>query len=197
MCHCLLITKSLHPKAFCLISGSCVCSFWSRLPLLGTYTQGGEQMKPNCSETTAFSGRIFRKPFSPPFLPERMMAPQGGGALPALKDDSGEGSKHPSFPSAGVGTWPWGALHSASLLASGQLWDSLCSFSWIGIAVCVPPLTPKQLSSLLLINTWLRLATKMAPGSWGKAGVSVEKQVTFSSWNLLVRAGGAFCCVGG
>ena len=64
-------------------------------------------MKPNCSETTAFSGRIFRKPFSPPFLPERMMAPQGGGALPALKDDSGEGSKRPSFPSAGVGTWPW------------------------------------------------------------------------------------------
>lgn len=93
-----MVPKSLHPKAFCLISGSCVCSFWSRLPLLGTHTQGGERMKPNCSETTAFSGRIFRKSFSPPFLPERMMAPQGGGALPALKDDSGRAADAPHFP---------------------------------------------------------------------------------------------------
>lgn len=37
----------------------------------------------------------------------------------------------------------------------------------------------------------------MAFGSWRKAKVNVEEQVTFRSWNLLVRAGGAFCCVGG
>ena len=188
-----MVPKSLHPKAFCLISGSCVCSFWSRLPLLGTHTQGGERMKPNCSETTAFSGRIFRKSFSPPFLPERMMAPQGGGALPVLKDDSGRAADVPRFP-----LQAWAPGPRVLCLPSG-LWAvaGLRSFSWIGRAVCVPPLTPKQLSSPLLINTWLRSATKMAPGSWGKAGVNVEKQVTFSSWNLLVRAGGSFCCVGG
>ncbi|KAK2086367.1 hypothetical protein P7K49_035792 [Saguinus oedipus] len=33
-------------------------------------------MKPNCSETTAFSGRIFQKPSSPPFLPERTIPPK-------------------------------------------------------------------------------------------------------------------------
>ena len=154
-------------------------------------------MKPSCSETTAFSGRIFRKPSSLPFLPETTMALQGGGTLSALKDSSGNDSKLLSFTCPGTGTWPQDALLSALLLASGQFWDSPCSCSWIGRPVCVPSLTLKHLSSLPLINTRLRLATKMVSGSGGKAIVNVEKQVTFSSWNLLVRAGGAFCRVGG
>lgn len=60
---------------------SCVCRFWSKLPLWGTHTQGERRMKPNCSETTAFSGRIFQKPSSPPFLPERTMSPKEMGSF--------------------------------------------------------------------------------------------------------------------
>lgn len=45
-------------------------------------------------------------------------------------------------------------------------------------------LTPNSETSQLSSNTWLRLATRMVSGSWGKAKVSVEKQVTFRSWNL-------------
>lgn len=60
-------------------------------------------MKPNCLETTAFSGRIFQKSSNSPFLPERMMAPQGQGVLLC----PGEGTANAlAFPSPGFGTCP-------------------------------------------------------------------------------------------
>lgn len=64
-------------------------------------------------------------------------------------------------------------------------------------SLCPTPDSPASQLSLSLSDTWSCLANTVAFGSWRKAKVNVEEQVTFRSWNLLVRAGGAFCCVGG
>lgn len=131
-------------------------------------------MKPNCSETTAFSGRIFQKTSTPPLLPEKMRAPKADRVLPALRDSSrGGDSSLPSFTSPCISTWPQSSpfwLTSSSSAWWGE--GSSCLFSWIRRAVCVPPLTLKHFGSLFLIcgfawpPKWFLAAGEKQKSAW-------------------------------
>lgn len=139
-------------------------------------------MKPNCSETTAFSGRIFQKTSTPPLLPEKMRAPKEDRVLPALRDSSrGGDSSLPSFTSPCISTWPQKLSFLAHLQQFCMVGGGQFLLVFLDQESCLCPTSNSETFRFSFPNMWLRLATKMVSSSWGKAKVSVEKQVTFSS----------------
>lgn len=149
-----------------LASCSCVSRFWSKLPLWETHTQGGKQMKPSCSETTGVSGRIFQKPSSSPFLPERTMSPKKiGPFLPLEKAPGKEAAPSPRY--LPMHRQLTRKLSFCSLPASG-LFGVALAFSCESGSLCLcPSLSLKHLS--YFPTTWLHLATKTGFWQLGKS----------------------------
>lgn len=137
-----MVPTTLYPKAFYfLVSCSCVCRFWSKLPLWGDPHPERKTDKA-CLETTAYSGRIFQKSSSGsprtggPFCPENQFQRRG------------EQTPQPS-PPPGFSTCPGkpSSLASSQPPAPGQF---SCGLINRESSVYISPLTLKHLSSLLI-----------------------------------------------
>lgn len=156
-----MVARTLHPEAVRFWpSCSCVCRFWSKLPLWGTHTQGGKQATPNCSETTAVSGRIFPKPSSPLCLLERMMSPKEDGGSSYPRRAFQERRQQPSLICLpAYRHLVQQAVFLARCQPLGCAGDRPLCFSRTRKAVCAPALN-SETPQLSPSNPWLPLATK-------------------------------------